>query len=65
MDLSLYQKINSLPEELQKKVAELVNRLSKNKPPENKGVIFGLAKGKIKILDGFDDPIPGMEEYMK
>ena len=24
----------------------------------------GWAKGKIKILPGFDDPIPGMEEYM-
>lgn len=25
---------------------------------------FGWAKGKIHILPGFDDPIPGMEEYM-
>lgn len=24
---------------------------------------FGWAKGKIHILPGFDDPIPGMEEY--
>ncbi|MFY9233185.1 MAG: hypothetical protein WAO58_01870 [Fimbriimonadaceae bacterium] len=23
----------------------------------------GWAKGRIKILPGFDDPIPGMEEY--
>jgi hypothetical protein len=23
----------------------------------------GWAKGKIKILPGFDDPIPGMEDY--
>jgi len=25
---------------------------------------FGWLKGKIRILPGFDDPIPGMEEYM-
>ncbi len=24
---------------------------------------LGWAKGKIKILPGFDDPIPGMEDY--
>ena len=33
--------------------------------PAGKTRKFGTAKGKIKILPGFDDPVPGMEEFYK
>lgn len=31
--------------------------------PQTKPRLYGWLKGKIEILPGFDDPIPGMEEY--
>ena len=34
-------------------------------PAAGKTRKFGTAKGKIKILPGFDDPIPEMEEFYK
>ena len=39
-------------------VLELPNQFQ----PQRRG---GWAEGKIQILPGFDDPIPGMEEYVK
>jgi len=38
----------------------IVLRTGKARHPERIG---GWAKGWVKILPGFDDPIPGMEEY--
>jgi len=36
--------------------------LRKGRGPHQERV-GGWAKGKIRMLPGFDDPIPGMEEY--
>ncbi len=64
MDWSLYQEINSLPEKLKKKVADFVKSLKYEKPNKPAKRPFGLAKGMIEMKPNFDDPIPGMEEYM-
>ena len=45
------------------KVEVIVLRVEEPKPQERQP-LYGWLKGKIKILPGFDDPIPGMEEYM-
>lgn len=39
----------------------IVLKLSPPTKPARKG---GWAKGKIQILPGFDNPIPGMEEFV-
>jgi hypothetical protein len=41
-------------------VEVIILRKSKSQAIVRKG---GWAKGQIKILPGFDDPIPGMDEY--
>ncbi len=65
MDWSLYQEINSLPEELKKKVADFVKSLKYEKPKKPSQRPMGLAKGMVVIKDNFDDPIPGFEPYLK
>ena len=47
-------------------VEVIVLRKPKRAKPEAKKPVRegGWAKGWVKILPGFDDPIPGMEEYM-
>lgn len=64
MDLSLYQEIESLPDDLKKKVEEFVKSLKNQKPKKPAKRKLGLAKGMVKMKDDFDDPIPGMEDYM-
>jgi len=61
----LIKQLNQLPEEKLELVEKLVNELLKESMPEKKGgVILGLAKGKFKMLDGWNDPVPGFEPYM-
>lgn len=43
-------------------IDNLFAKEGENKPVKNRKP--GFAKGLIKILPGFDDPIEGMEEYM-
>jgi hypothetical protein len=43
------------------RVEVIVLKLPPEIRPRRKG---GWAEGKITMLPGFDDPIPGMEEYM-
>ena len=43
------------------KVEVIVLRQPQTTKPRRKG---GWAKGWVRILPGFDDPIPGMEEYL-
>lgn len=43
------------------KVEVIVLRQSQAETPKRAG---GWAKGWVHILPGFDDPIPGMDEYM-
>ncbi len=33
-------------------------------PKTKRRPLFGCAKGEVEILEGFDDPIEGFEEYM-
>ncbi len=67
--LKIYNKAAKLPLELQRQVLELVEKLeaktiAKKKPEKPKQRPLGIGKGWGKMKDNFDDPIPGMEEYM-
>lgn len=69
MDMStkeLADKINSLPPEKREEIEKMINNLflkeDKNRFVQQRQP--GFAKGLIKILPGFDDPIEGMEEYI-
>ena len=65
-DLQLYTQINSLPSELKKEVENFVEFLSKKRKTTKKSKKrkFGILKGKIKMLSGFDDPLEDFKEYM-
>ncbi len=61
----LIDQLNQLPEDKLEAVEKLVKELLGETTAEKKGgVILGLAKGDFKILDGWNDPIPGFEPYM-
>ncbi len=58
-----------MPLELQRQVLEFMEKLevkmtSSKTPKAKKERPLGLGKGMGKMKDNFDDPIPGMEEYM-
>jgi len=60
----LIKQLNQLPEDKLELVEKLVKELLEESLPEKKGgVILGLANGKFKMLDGWDDPVPGFEPY--
>ena len=40
-----------------------VRRLSDTEKPDRRK-LYGWMRGKIHIREDFDDPIPGMEDYM-
>ena len=64
----LYVKINSLPEDLRKQVADFVEfLLARGKKPETqkKKRVAGLMKGQIHIADDFDAPLDDFKEYME
>ncbi len=65
-NVSLYNKINSLPDNLKREVLDFVEFLqTKNKNKSNKKPrIFGSLKGKIKMSEDFDDPIEVFKDYM-
>lgn len=58
-NVELYNKINSLPENLQKEVINFVEFLQAKakKDSKKKPRAFGSLKGKIKMTEDFDDPI--------
>lgn len=64
--IQLYTQLSSLPNELQKKVAEYISflKFQAKKPLKQKGRIPGLAKGMISMKDNFDDPIEDFQNYM-
>lgn len=63
--IQLYTQLSSLPNELQKKVAEYISFLKfQSQKPSKKGRIPGLAKGMISMKDNFDDPIEDFQDYM-
>ncbi len=60
-------KINHLPFSLQEEVNAFVDKLlakTKEEKKEKKRPVYGCMKGKIKILDGFDDPLDDFKDYM-
>lgn len=65
-NLSLYNKINSLPENLKKEVQDFVELLQTKvkKEVRKKPRVFGSLKGKIKMTDDFDAPIEDFKDYM-
>jgi len=65
-NLSLYNKINSLPDNLKKEVQDFVDFLQNKtvKDSEKKPRVFGSLKGKIKMTEDFDAPIEDFKDYM-
>ena len=65
-DFNLYTKIEILPENLKKQVADYIDLLLKkySKPNTTIEAGFGSAKGKIKMADDFDAPLDEFKDYM-
>lgn len=65
-DLQLYNKIASLPDDLKKEAEDFVDFLASKTEgkQEKKPRIAGLAKGMIKMKEGFDDPLEDFKDYM-
>ena len=65
-NVSLYNKINSLPENLKKEVLDFVEFLQTKtrKSPSKKPRAFGSLKGKIKLAEDFDAPMDDFKEYI-
>lgn len=65
-NVRLYNKINSLPENLKKEVQDFVEflRTKTKKNPKKKPRAFGSLKGKIKMTEDFDAPIEDFKDYM-
>ena len=62
---ALLEKINKLPENELKEIEHIIDAILVKQPKEErKDRKPGFAKGMIKILPGFDDPIEGLEPYM-
>lgn len=60
----VFLKFQSLPEDLKKQVVQFMDNLLDSMPPKRKKKpVAGLAKDKIIIKDGFDDPIEDFKEY--
>lgn len=65
-NISLYNKINSLPDNLKKEVQDFVEFLQTKaeKDLEKKSRTFGSLKGKIKMTEDFDAPLEDFKDYM-
>jgi hypothetical protein len=63
--VSLYTKLNSLPESLKKAVVDFLEFLvEKNKKEKKKSPKFGSCKGFFKMAPDFDEPLDDFKEYM-
>lgn len=69
--LTLYSKIEALPEHLKKQVAEFIDMLlvKKNADEQSKAPLkfkpgFGGAKGMFIMASDFDEPLEDFKEYM-
>lgn len=62
----LYDKIDSLPNDLKSEVNDFIDFLmtKKNKATTKKKPQFGCAKGQIYISPDFDEPLDEFKEYM-
>lgn len=65
--LQLYNKINSLPDNLKSEVINFIDFLMAKKKKEikirKKKPQYGYAKGQIYISPDFDDPLDDFKEY--
>lgn len=60
----IFLKFKSLPEELKIQVVQYMDSLINSMPSKRKKKkVAGLAKDKIFIKDGFDDPLDDFKEY--
>ena len=57
----LYNKIASLPDHLKKEVEDFIETLSKKQKIRNKPQ-FGSAKGMIKMIPDFDEPLEDFKD---
>lgn len=63
-DAQLFKEFSSLPDILKQQVADFIAFLKQKKASGNaKERPLGLAKGKIVIMDGFDEPLRDFEGY--
>lgn len=63
--ISLYTKLNSLPEDLKKEVANFLEFLvEKNEEKKKRTPKFGSSKGFFKMSSDFDEPLDDFKEYM-
>lgn len=64
----LFVKLNSLPEDMRRQVADFIEfllaRKGRSEPPKKKR-IAGLMKGEIHIMNDFDAPLDDFKEYME
>lgn len=63
---NLHVKIDQLPFSLQEEVNIFIDQLLAKIPEkkEKKQPVYGSMKGKIKIFDGFDDPLEDFKDYI-
>jgi hypothetical protein len=63
---NLHVKIDHLPFSLQEEVSIFIDQLLAKLPEkkEKKQPVFGCMKGKIKISEGFEDPLEDFKDYM-
>jgi hypothetical protein len=64
--ISLYTKLNSLPENLKKEVVDFLEFLVEKdkKDKKRKSPKFGSYKGFFKMMPDFDEPLDDFKEYM-
>lgn len=65
-DIQLYHQLSLLPDKLKQEVKNFIEFLQHKEKLQKpiKKRQFGCAKGKIKILEGFDEPLEDFKEYM-
>lgn len=63
-DIDIYKKIIALPSELKKEVDDFVDFLLTKKSKKAEKREAGLAKGLIKMKEGFDEPLRDFNDYM-
>lgn len=65
-DIQLFHQVALLPDSLKKELESFLQFL-RHKEKQQKPIkkrLFGCAKGKIKILPGFDEPLEDFKDYM-
>lgn len=65
-NVRLFNKINSLPENLKKEVQDFAEFLQTKtkKDPRKEPRVFGSLKGKIKMTEDVDAPLEDFKDYM-